>query len=280
MILIGGAVNQGTAYSQQLVQGGAKLLDDFLTDSIKSTIVSKTFGETAGNLYDVAVNANEVIHAGESAPPYSGGPSDTLTSKLTVSTAGAGSGTIESYPGGLVCGAADSTDCVIPFDTGETIYLEDELTNGSTFTGYNGACTGASCELTLNGNETVDATFAPGSSGTTDAVTPLALNLGSVGGCSGGTISGAVYITAPPGVTWTWPPAGSAGDPTLSASPMTGTGSGVVTVTDTQAPQPPPTGSSCSNTQPISELSYIQIGFSDGQSVQITVAYTYIYVAF
>jgi uncharacterized protein (TIGR03437 family) len=124
--------------------------------------------------------------------------------------------------------------------------------------------------------ETATLTLAP-----PDSVSPTSISLGSVGGCAGGSVSGFLNVTAAPGVKWTWPPNTGAGDPTLTFSPASGTGSAVVTVTDTQPPQAPPPGSSCSNTQLLPRTTFITLGFSDGSSsAQITVNYSYIYVAY
>ena len=190
MSAVGGALGQGSALGQQLVQAGAKQINDFLADAIKGTIISKTFGETAGNLYDLAVNGNELWHADESAPPYLDGPASGATYTLTVTPGGTGSGTIESYPGGLVCGA-DSTDCVVPFPSGETVYLENSASSGSTFSGYSGFCSGTSCDVTLSSDELVTATFA--STAGTESVTPE-VDLGTLGGCAGGTLTGAITV--------------------------------------------------------------------------------------
>jgi hypothetical protein len=113
---------------------------------------------------------------------------------------------------------------------------------------------------------------------TSDAITPSTIDLGSVGGCAGGSLSRKINVSAAPGVTWTWPPNTGAGDPTLTFNPVSGSGSEVVTVTDTRPPQTPTLGGSCSNPQPIPETSYIILSFSDGPSIQITVNYTYDYV--
>jgi len=192
-------------------------------------------------------------------------PGTTYT--LSLTTNGAGGGSISAFP----------SDSSFPAGTAAAVYAVANAS--STFAGWGGACSGTgACSVTMNSNQSVSATFT---SGATDAVAPVTLNLGSVGGCSGGTIAGTVYITAGPGVTWTWPPNDSESDQTLTASPLTGVGSGVVTLTDTQAPQPPPVGSSCSNTEPLARETYYEITFSDNPGyIQVTVTYSFIYVAY
>jgi len=160
MSAVGGALGQGSAYARALVQSGVKIVDDYLKDAVTSTIVSRTIGESAGNLFDLTVNANELVHAFEAAPPYGNGPSAGPTSTLTVVPTGTGAGTVESYPGGLVCGGPDSTVCVVPFSTGETVYLDSQPSPGSTPANLSAGCAGTgTCTVVMNGNQIVGATF-------------------------------------------------------------------------------------------------------------------------
>jgi uncharacterized protein (TIGR03437 family) len=196
MTLVGGALGQGTAYARQMVQGGGKMINDFLKGALESTIVSRTFGESAGRLFDLTVNANELIHAFEGAAPLEGGPSAGPTSTLTVEPGGAGSGTTESYPGGLICGGtapqtvgqgnnkrrtasasvgplATGDMCVANYPKGTTVYLQNQSATGSSFSGFGGACSGSACEVTMSSNETVTATFNPVSTGGTCTLAEL-----------------------------------------------------------------------------------------------------------
>jgi len=134
---VGGVLGQGNAYARSLVEAGGKIVNDFLKDAAISTVVSKEFGEVTGTLFDLAVNANELVHAFREAPPYIGGPSVDPTNPLTVAPAGNGTGTVVSYPGGIVCGS-DSTACVAPFPVGETVYLDAQPNTGT----FSGACSG------------------------------------------------------------------------------------------------------------------------------------------
>ncbi len=80
------------------------------------------------------------------------------TATLSVSKDGAGSGTVSSDPPVIDCGAT----CAADFGTGTTVTLIATPTAGSTFAGWNGACTGAgSCTVTLENATQVSATFLP-----------------------------------------------------------------------------------------------------------------------
>jgi hypothetical protein len=78
------------------------------------------------------------------------------TFPLTVLKAGTGTGTVTSTPAGIDCGA----DCSESYAQGSVITLTATPTAGSTFTGWSGACTGTgSCVVTMNGSQSVTATF-------------------------------------------------------------------------------------------------------------------------
>jgi hypothetical protein len=76
---------------------------------------------------------------------------------LTVSKAGAGSGTVTSSPGGISCGAACSASYVI----GTPVTLTATPATGSTFLGWTGGnCSGTgTCVVTMNADTTVTAAF-------------------------------------------------------------------------------------------------------------------------
>ncbi len=80
-------------------------------------------------------------------------------SKLTVTKAGSGSGSVTSAPGGIDCGA----DCTEDYDEGTKVTLTANAAAGSTFTGFTGGgCAGAAttCEVTVDQAKSVTATFA------------------------------------------------------------------------------------------------------------------------
>ena len=77
--------------------------------------------------------------------------------RVTVARAGSGTGTVQSAPGGIACGAA----CSAPFDDGSAVTLTATPGAGSTFAGWSGGgCSGVgSCTLTMSGEQAVTARF-------------------------------------------------------------------------------------------------------------------------
>ena len=72
---------------------------------------------------------------------------ESLTSfALSVSTAGAGNGSIASSPAGIACGAT----CQASFTNGTSVTLTATPVAGSSFTGWSGACTGTSATCTVS----------------------------------------------------------------------------------------------------------------------------------
>jgi len=76
---------------------------------------------------------------------------------LTVTPAGAGTGSVTSAPAGVDCGAT----CAFSFPYGTSATLTATPAAGSVFSGWSGGgCSGTgTCTLTLNANTTVTATF-------------------------------------------------------------------------------------------------------------------------
>src|SRR5690606_6029220 len=75
---------------------------------------------------------------------------------LAVAKAGAGSGTVSSSPAGITCGV----DCTETYTANTLVSLSATPATGSVFTGWSGACTGTgSCDVTMDSNKTVTATF-------------------------------------------------------------------------------------------------------------------------
>lgn len=75
-------------------------------------------------------------------------------SNLTVSKTGNGAGRIASTPNGIDCGA----DCTEVYDQGTQVTLTASADPGSTFTGWQGACSGAGAVCTLMVNATTNVT--------------------------------------------------------------------------------------------------------------------------
>lgn len=77
-----------------------------------------------------------------------------ITVELTVTDSGSGRGTVTSAPAGISCGLT----CRASFATGTSVTLTANPSDGSTFTGWTGACSGtAPCSLTLESDSTVGA---------------------------------------------------------------------------------------------------------------------------
>ena len=92
---------------------------------------------------------------------------------LSVGKAGSGKGTVTSAPSGISCGA---THCSYDFPHGTKVALTAQPDVSSLFAGWSGACSGATCKVTINDSTHVTATFdtkeftvtasAPGGHGT------------------------------------------------------------------------------------------------------------------
>jgi lysophospholipase L1-like esterase len=75
---------------------------------------------------------------------------------LTVIKAGSGSGTVTSSPSGINCGST----CSASFTSGAVVTLTATAASGSTFAGWNGACTGmGACTVSMTASRNVTATF-------------------------------------------------------------------------------------------------------------------------
>ncbi len=146
------------------------------------------------------------------------------THRLTVTRSGNGAGTVTSTPPGIACG----NDCSHDYSAGTQVELTATPSDGSTFAGWSGACTGtAACTVTLNSNRSVGAIFET-SGGTFDhrAVIPVVAHaIGAAGSqwrssvvCLNPTTSAANAlitlihgagpvsrtVTIPPGATVEW----------------------------------------------------------------------------
>ena len=80
------------------------------------------------------------------------------TYSLSVSKSGNGNGTVTSSPTGINCG----TTCSALFESGSSVTLTAVSSSGSTFSGWGGACSGASssCTVVMDAANSVTATFA------------------------------------------------------------------------------------------------------------------------
>jgi hypothetical protein len=94
----------------------------------------------------VTINAATTVTANFTVPTF----------VLTVTKAGAGSGTVTSAPAGINCGPS----CSASFNINTMVTLTATPVAGSTFTNWTGACTGAGgCTVTMSAARAVTANF-------------------------------------------------------------------------------------------------------------------------
>ncbi|HSB68895.1 MAG TPA: LamG-like jellyroll fold domain-containing protein, partial [Candidatus Methylomirabilis sp.] len=120
------------------------------TDGVDLYVVgeSKSYASAEGN----TVGQNDVVILRYALP--------VSTYPLTVTHAGAGSGTVTSAPAGIVCGST----CQASFAPGTSVTLTATLGSGASFSGWTGDCASAgtdpTCTLALDGPRNVTAAFA------------------------------------------------------------------------------------------------------------------------
>jgi hypothetical protein len=101
----------------------------------------------------VTMNSNTTVIASFIPDPGGGGGGT-----LTVIKNGTGSGTVTSTPSGVDCGG----DCSESYSDGTVVTLTASPGGGSIFAGWSGACSGTgTCQVTMNSNTTVIASFIP-----------------------------------------------------------------------------------------------------------------------
>ena len=102
-----------------------------------------------GNTCTVTMNSTEDISATFNAVSF----------PATVTTLGAGTGTVTSQPSGIDC----PPTCSAYFNNGSTTILTANAAAGSAFDGWSGACTGTNgtCSLAMTAAQTAKATFVP-----------------------------------------------------------------------------------------------------------------------
>jgi hypothetical protein len=95
---------------------------------------------------------------------------------LAVTKNGTGSGTVSSNPAGISCGSSCSANF-----SGGSVTLTATAAADSTFAGWGGTCTGTgSCNVTMDANKTVTATF-----NTSSGTPPTSFTLSGTAQCSG-----------------------------------------------------------------------------------------------
>ncbi len=144
--------------------------------------------------------------------------------KYTLTVNKTGTGTVTSTPTGINCG----TTCSKDYDHGTMVALTATPATGWSFSSWGGACSGTTCNLTMDAAKSVTATFTLNTytlsvnktgSGTVTS-SPTGINCGS--DCSEVYDHGtAVTLTATPAAGWTfssWGGACSGSTPTCSAT--------------------------------------------------------------
>jgi uncharacterized repeat protein (TIGR02543 family) len=103
-----------------------------------------------------ALLAGTVAVAGASAA-HSAAPNRAEAQVLAVSKSGTGTGVVTSLPAGIDCGST----CAASFADGTPVTLVANADDGSTFTGWSGACagTGTSCTVVMTTAQNVTAGF-------------------------------------------------------------------------------------------------------------------------
>lgn len=90
----------------------------------------------------------------------------TVQQTLSVTTAGAGTGTVTSSPAGISCQSGSLTGCSDDFDKSTSVTLvATPSSSTSVFSGWTGACTASSgdCVVTMDADKSATATFAAAS---------------------------------------------------------------------------------------------------------------------
>jgi List-Bact-rpt repeat protein/phosphoesterase family protein/concanavalin A-like lectin/glucanase superfamily protein len=132
-------------FSQTNDCGNSVAANAFCTVTV--TFTPSTAGARAGTLTfnDAVTPAQTVGLSGTGVNP-----------QLTVTKQGNGTGTVTSSVGGINCGATCSATII----SGTAVTLTATPIAGSTFAGWSGACSGTqTCSVTMNGSQSVFATF-------------------------------------------------------------------------------------------------------------------------
>jgi phospholipase C len=125
--------------------------------------------------------------------------------QLTVSVSG--NGTVASQPAGINC----PSTCSANFSAGTAVTLTAIPGAGYSFSGFGGACSGMSCQLVIQGQQSVSATFTPAAAQLTVSLSgsgtvtsqPAGMNCPST--CSASFSAGTtVTLTATPGAGYTF----------------------------------------------------------------------------
>jgi Divergent InlB B-repeat domain len=170
------AVNLGTTTTGTAMDAIFTVQNPTASTVTAATSVSAPFSVVSGSSFTLAPGASQPVTvrfrsttAGSFASnvTFTANGGDTLSRAvratavgspltLSVTRAGIGTGTITSAPAGIACG----TDCTETVAPGTAVTLTAAATEGSTFAGWSGGCSGTgTCAVTLNTSATVTATF-------------------------------------------------------------------------------------------------------------------------
>ena len=143
-------------FTSGITEGGSSGSGIFKTVSGSNYLVGQLYGGTSS-----CTNLSGSNRYGRFDVAYRAGLSNWLDAGtsfvLAVSNLGNGKGTITSSQGGISCGNL----CSATLAAGTSVVLTASPSIGSTFTGWSGACTGASltCIVSVNSSLNVSATF-------------------------------------------------------------------------------------------------------------------------
>ena len=131
------------------------------TDELWSAPVPPAPGTVAAT--STATQITNTAARDESQPDATGDTSLPVEHSLTVTKAGTGSGVVRSTDGLISCGA----DCSESYPEGTVVTLTAQPGKGSAFTSWSGDCsgTGISCQVTMDAERAVTATFTASGGG-------------------------------------------------------------------------------------------------------------------
>ncbi|HTM20670.1 MAG TPA: hypothetical protein VL172_09190, partial [Kofleriaceae bacterium] len=175
-------INCGTDCSEPWAYGTALTLT--ATPAVGSTFVGWTGCDAAtGTSCTLTVNGVESVTA----------DFDLISYTMTATTGGTGSGTVTSSPAGIACPG----DCTQSYTHGTSVTLTAAAAAGSSFAGWTGcdSSSGATCTVSVNGAESVGATFT---------LQNHVLTVATSGGGTGSVASTPAGIACPGDCTQSW----------------------------------------------------------------------------